>query len=298
MFTKKYIAAISGGPDSMSMLDQHRNEIEAVATVHYHKRTDADKDVACVIQYCNNNNIPIHILDVTQQMYDNIDNNNFQTKARIIRYNFFKEVCTIYNNYNVIIAHNYDDFMETAYYQRKRHSRALFYGIKDKTEIDGMKIYRPLINLRKSTLKRYCDEKKIPYAIDSTNTSDDYDRNRIRKIIGLWSTEEVCEFKQEINKYNKKNKKLLDLSISTYIEWKKLKYSKEYFENADINIAYQLIYRYYRENDITNISANKITQTIDFIKKGKPNAIYRITNELGISKKDNIISIINQDVEE
>ena len=40
--TKKYIAAVSGGPDSMAMLNMFKHKIKTVAFVNYKKRIESD----------------------------------------------------------------------------------------------------------------------------------------------------------------------------------------------------------------------------------------------------------------
>jgi tRNA(Ile)-lysidine synthase len=44
----KYLAAVSGGPDSMCMLDMYKNNIRGVCHVNYHKRPSAERDTRIV----------------------------------------------------------------------------------------------------------------------------------------------------------------------------------------------------------------------------------------------------------
>jgi type IV secretory pathway ATPase VirB11/archaellum biosynthesis ATPase len=55
---------------------------------------------------------------------------------------------------------------------------------------------------------------------------------------------------------------------------------------------YYLVYNFLSENNIKNISSNKINGIIEFICNGKNDKQYRITNDLKISRINNLISLI------
>ncbi|MGL4617020.1 MAG: tRNA lysidine(34) synthetase TilS, partial [Mycoplasmoidaceae bacterium] len=180
--SKKYIAAVSGGPDSMAMLNMFKNKIIAVAFVNYKKRIEADYEQQFVEKFCKENKIEFFPYIVNWEMHkDGI--NNFQAHARKIRYNFFCDVSMKKNNNNLLVAHNFNDFLETGYAQLEKKSKSLYYGIMQKSTYKNLKIFRPLLHLEKKYLEDYCIKNKVKYSIDHTNTSDDYERNRNRKII-------------------------------------------------------------------------------------------------------------------
>ena len=297
--TKKYIAAISGGPDSMALLHMYRRHIKVVCTVKYNKRPDCDKDVEIVRQMCEKWNIKFELLDVDFEMYNQIKDNNFQTKARKIRYNFFKEIAKKYNANELLVAHQLDDFLETAYAQKSKSSLSLFYGISEYSKYDDLKIYRPLIRrYRKKTLQRYCDDFNIPYAIDSSNNEDIYERNRIRKIIAMWDTKKVHEFLKETDKYNKEHKKIR-LQIERLSEtWRTSLYDVRLFKTFDDKQQFYVIYDFLNSNEIYRPNRHKIEGVIEFIK-GMHGKEFRLSDNKHLIKKDGKISIveIGNDVE-
>lgn len=70
IFNKKpYLAAISGGPDSIALLHMYRRHIRIVAVVKYNKRQDCQCDVDCVVKLCDKYKIKYEILDVTSDVY-------------------------------------------------------------------------------------------------------------------------------------------------------------------------------------------------------------------------------------
>ncbi|GHU31987.1 hypothetical protein FACS1894166_04450 [Bacilli bacterium] len=181
----KYLAAVSGGPDSMALLNMYRKQIKMVCHVNYHRRPTANRDANIVKNYCKAHKIPCSVLNVTSAMYKKYDNlsHNFQTMARLIRYDFFKTISKKTKISTILIAHNKDDFLETALMQKEKESAALFYGINELAQFGGLKVYRPLLSIRKPDLKAFCDIMEIPYGIDETNENDKYARNKIRKEI-------------------------------------------------------------------------------------------------------------------
>ena len=293
---KKYVIAVSGGPDSMALLHMYRKYVKAVCTVKYNKRTDCQYDVDCVKKLTDKYNIPLEILDVTQQMYDDVNVNNFQNKARIIRYNFFKEIAKKYNTNKILVAHQIDDFLETAYMQKKQNLNLYFYGIKEKTILDNeFEIYRPLIKkYRKSTLQRYCDDYNIQYAIDSSNCQSLYERNKVRKIIGQWDTKRVYEFLKQIDKYNKAKLKEYKQNQKLYLKWKNSKFSVRCFKQFKDNDQDQIIYLYLQDHQFYRQSYNKIVGIKKFII-GMHGKEYRLNDNVRLKKNNKCITIVSKE---
>jgi tRNA(Ile)-lysidine synthase len=207
---KKYLIGVSGGPDSMCLLDMYKKEIKLVCHVNYNKRKSAKRDENIVKEYCKKNNLKLAILSVTRKIYERYMNNenNFQSIARKIRYDFFVECANKQGVSTVLIGHNYDDFVETAYMSMRKQSKALFYGIRKRNKYKTICISRPLISKRKKTLMKYCLDHKINFGIDETNLEDGYERNRIRKELAKMSKDEFSELIKKIRQYNLDHVKL------------------------------------------------------------------------------------------
>lgn len=289
----KYILAVSGGPDSMAMLHMYRKKTQAVCVVNYKKREDSDHDVSLVVDFCNLYNIKYYIHNVTQKTYENNKKINFQTLARQIRYNFFLKICKNEQNMNLLIAHNLNDHLETAYMQFNRNSRSLFYGIVEKSNYLGLKIKRPLIRLQKSTLERYCKQKDVKYAIDHTNSSDMYERNRVRKIISTWSSEQVAEFMNKIKTHNKQHKKTRKLVAKQYKLWTNSSFNVHFLNKLDQDISYYLIYEFLKSHDELNNSETKIKNIIAFVLNNSGNKEFRLANIKKLVIKNQCLKIVN-----
>ncbi len=97
--------------------------------------------------------------------------------ARIVRYEFFNEVCTQYNCTKIAVAHNKNDNAETILLNLIRGSGSKgFDGIRP---VNG-NIIRPLIGISRTEIEDYAKDNGISYVTDSTNTQDIYARNIIR----------------------------------------------------------------------------------------------------------------------
>ena len=287
---KKYIAAISGGPDSMALLHKYYKNIIAVCSVDYNKREKSYLDNEIVKKFCDDHNIAFHLLKVEDELYQKYDLSNFQDLARKIRYEFFVEIANKYQNYDLLIAHNYNDWLETAYMQLNKKSKSLYYGIRKNTQYKTLNIHRPLIKIKKDNLLKYCLKNNIQYAIDYTNELDIYERNKIRKIIKEWNKKEYFHFYWTINMYNLKNLYKDHSVIKAFKKWKEQKFTYEFFINSNPTKQYYLIYYLLSDFNEKNNSANKIFNLINFLKL-KNNKHYRLENNKIICWENDKIKI-------
>lgn len=182
------IVAVSGGPDSMCLLNSLVNLKEklklnkiAVAHVNHMLREEAQEETEYVKKYCENKNIEIYI------RYANIkeisENNKIseETAGREERYKFFEEIATKINANKIAIAHNLNDNAETVLMHFIRGT-----GINGLTGIkpyrDG-KYIRPLIECDRKEIEEYCKEKNLNPKYDKSNLDNNYTRNKIRNLL-------------------------------------------------------------------------------------------------------------------
>ncbi|WP_339020920.1 tRNA lysidine(34) synthetase TilS [Spiroplasma endosymbiont of Atherix ibis] len=198
---KKYILGLSGGPDSVFLfyylLDKGIKNFIA-CHVNYNFRNDSYKDLNLVKKICKKNNIKLVFKNINQN-YSQL-NQNFESWARIIRYDFFCKELEKYNAQAILIAHNLNDHIETYVMQNQNHKKVSFYGIKSESFYKNKKIIRPIILYRKSFILDYLKRQNISYIIESTNFDTKYERNKIRKML------KEKDFDEFINKINFKNK--------------------------------------------------------------------------------------------
>ena len=172
-----WLAAVSGGADSMAMLDICRSSgirLHA-AHVNYHKRESAMRDQRLCEAYCHIHGIPFHCLRA-----ENRAGKNFQAEARRERYAFFASLCQRYSLSGVLVAHQQDDVLETYVMQKQRGSVPQHYGLQADTVLHGVRVIRPLLDHTRAQLRAYCLSAGIAFGDDESNAADDYQRNRVR----------------------------------------------------------------------------------------------------------------------
>lgn len=208
---KCIVIAVSGGADSMFLLNTMINLKESknlkivVAHVHHNLRKESDYEANMVEKYCKKNKIIFEYMKIEEY-----PNNKFsEAIARDIRYSFFDKLMKKYNSNFLFTAHHGDDLVETVLMKIIRGSSIEGYaGFKQISSDRGYNIVRPLIYLTKEEIEKYLVSKKIWYALDKSNYSDKYKRNRIRMNILPYLKKEDKNVHLKFLKYSNKLLKL------------------------------------------------------------------------------------------
>lgn len=183
----KIVLGVSGGPDSISMLNI-LNEIKEefkfeiyVAHVNHLIRKEAEDDERFVQEYCTRNNIKCFVKRIDVIKIANTKKIGTEEAGRNARYEFFEEVMEKVDANKIAIAHNVNDKVETIIMNLMRGSSIS--GLKGIEPIRDNKYIRPLIECERQEIEQYCEENKLDPRIDKTNFENDYTRNKIRNIV-------------------------------------------------------------------------------------------------------------------
>jgi tRNA(Ile)-lysidine synthetase-like protein len=189
---------VSGGMDSMCLLNclfkvtqskhypgHFQTRLVVFHFNHEMRGIESDRDEEFVIDYCLQHGIPVLTERRSEFGQYFQKQNNFQTQARNWRrqrsYDVCKQMSSIIqaNNFYILMAHHMRDLAESLLQHILRGSG--LEGLKGFLEFDNeTKIMRPFVNFPYQDLKRYADVCKIPFRTDSSNESDDYERNYLR----------------------------------------------------------------------------------------------------------------------
>ena len=182
------IIAVSGGPDSMCLLDnmrkiQKENLIGipfsiGVAHVNHGIREEAEKETDYVIRYCLQYNIPYHIKKVNVIQLAKQKKIGLEEAGRNVRYTFFEELIQQKKATKIAVAHNENDNVETILMHLLRGSGPN--GLRGMEYIRNGKYIRPLIEVPRNEIEEYCRKEKIDPKIDKSNLDNTYTRNKIR----------------------------------------------------------------------------------------------------------------------
>lgn len=176
----KILVAVSGGPDSISLLDglfclgKKYEWMLHIAHVNYGLRgVDSDADEQFVRERASFYDIPFSTLHPKKSSLTA----NLESHLRTIRYSFFEKTRKKHGCDSIAVAHNEDDQAETFLLRVLRGSGLR--GLGAMRPNDGV-VIRPLLLTSKRDILRYLEEKNLSYRVDSTNTQPIFTRNRIR----------------------------------------------------------------------------------------------------------------------
>lgn len=180
------VVGVSGGPDSMTLLSillklkEEFNLKIYVAHVNHMLRENAIKDEEYVKEFCEKNNIEMFIKKANISEIAKKEKIGFEEAGRNARYNFFEEILKNTESNKIAIAHNLNDKVETIIMNTLRGSGVS--GLKG-IEPKRKKYIRPLIEIERHEIEKYCIENEINPRHDESNDDNTYTRNKIRNII-------------------------------------------------------------------------------------------------------------------
>ena len=176
----KMAVAVSGGVDSMCLLYWlHKVKADIVCLHVNHKlRPEADTETEYVKDVCKRLNIPCHIFYWTDEKPES----GLEAAAREARYKMMTDFCLENNIEYLLTAHQSDDQIETFLMNLSRGSGLYgLSGMMPESVRNGVKILRPLLEVSRDEIKKYCDDNNIKYFVDSMNSDEHYTRVKIRK---------------------------------------------------------------------------------------------------------------------
>lgn len=180
------VVGVSGGPDSITLLNilltlkEEYNLKIYVAHINHMIRENAIKDEEYVKDFCNKNNIEVFIKKANIIEKSKQDKKGLEETGREVRYEFFEEVLKNTNSNKIAIAHNLNDKIETIIMNLTRGTGLS--GLKG-IEAKRGKYIRPLIEIERTEIEKYCDEENLNPRIDESNQDNTYTRNKIRNIV-------------------------------------------------------------------------------------------------------------------
>ena len=184
-FMAKYEAArlavgVSGGIDSVCLLHWlHEIGADVVCLHVNHKlRPEADIETEYVKDVCGQLDIPCHVFTWNGEK----PKTGIEAAAREARYKMMTDFCRDHNIKYLLTAHQSDDQIETFLMNLSRGSG--LYGLSamlSESVRDGIVILRPMLEISRKEIKKYCDDNNIKYFVDSMNGDEHYTRVKIRK---------------------------------------------------------------------------------------------------------------------
>ena len=182
----KVLVAVSGGPDSICLLNilynlKEKLKIEiCVAHVNHLIREEAKGDAEFVKEFCRSKNIEFFYKEYNIKEIAKIEKISVEEAGRNARYEFFEEIAKESSINKIAIGHNKNDLVETLIMNILRGTGTQ--GLKGILNKNGMYI-RPLLDISREKIEEYCEKNNLKPRIDLTNFENNYTRNKIRNIV-------------------------------------------------------------------------------------------------------------------
>ncbi len=208
---KQYGVAVSGGPDSMLLLNvlsrwaNLEGKFLNVFSFDHNLRKESLNEIlfvkkACKKLKCNFFQIKWHEKPKSALM----------EQARIARYSYIAKECIEKNIKTLFLGHHADDIAETV--SMRIINNSYLEGlcpIFELREIFKIKLFRPLLCFTKNQILQLNSKKKIDFISDPSNLDDKYLRPRVRKVLNneielKYNLVKAASIFCNIRKYNEK----------------------------------------------------------------------------------------------
>lgn len=183
----KFVLAISGGVDSMALVDFFRRSKCEFVVAHFNHQLQPINQLMekIVREYCEQYSIEFYVgKGVSIKLSASLNHVSVEAEAHQQRYSFLNAVSRAisgdkgFKTY-IVTAHHQDDQVESVLLN-------LFRGVSLDSvfmkKIDGNR-YKPLLNVHKSELIEGAISRKLVWVEDPTNEENDADRNWLRNDI-------------------------------------------------------------------------------------------------------------------
>ena len=197
---KPVLVALSGGADSVSLLDVLLRAGYTCVAAHcnFHLRgEESNRDEAFVRDLCKQMNVELEVTDFDTIEYARTHEVSIEVAARELRYRWFDEMARKHQCQAVCVAHHQNDQAETILLNLKRGT-----GIRGLAGMrpvsanpivpESVPIVRPLLCTTRGYIEHYLKDKRhLNWVTDSTNSDTSITRNAIREQLKNYSKTEI-----------------------------------------------------------------------------------------------------------
>lgn len=197
----KLVAAVSGGVDSVVMLDALFILSEKLGfelfIAHYNhnlRGESSQNDVKFVEQKASNYGLQFFSSEGNVKQFSEKNDLSIEAAARTLRYNFYERTARTIEADYVATAHNADDSAETFLLNLIRGTGLTgLAGIPPvRPLVKNVQMIRPLMAFSKDEIKKYAEIRALKWSEDETNAVLEFTRNKIRLDL-------IPKLKQEYN---------------------------------------------------------------------------------------------------
>ena len=182
---KKYLVAVSGGPDSLALVALTKAYTFFKKTRFYYLlvdhniRKNSSQEAKKVKNLLKKKHLNLNVLLNKKKIIKNI-----QAEARNVRYDLFKDFCKKNNIKVILTAHNLEDQVETFFIRLSRGSGLKgLSSMKSISKINNqISLVRPLLDTQKKFLIKISKTIFGKYIKDPSNKNQKYLRTKVRNL--------------------------------------------------------------------------------------------------------------------
>jgi len=251
-----YIVAVSGGVDSMVLLDmlaQQSGLKLVVAHFDHGIRSDSREDRQLVEKVAEKLGLPF--LSERAELGLTVS----EATAREARYGFLRRQLKEYKARAIITAHHQDDLVETVLFNLMRGTNRR--GLAPL--VNQPDILRPMLPYAKADILDYANQQQITWREDSTNQDLRYSRNHIRHLlVPKLTIEQRAKLLDLINKttdLNSQTDNLLAMFIAPKLD-------REWFATLDTATAKEVMASWLRSHGVREYSRQTLERTVQQVQ--------------------------------
>lgn len=178
------IAAVSGGADSIALLDvlvsveELRLNLVVAHLNHTLRGAESDGDEAFVRQVAEGYGLPCEVERADVRGVSSREKLSLEEAGRVTRHAFLRKVAEKHRASVIALGHHADDQAETVLMRLLRGAGGT--GLAGMAPKTADKLVRPLLGVTRGEIEAYLLGRGIAYRIDSSNTDTNFLRNRVR----------------------------------------------------------------------------------------------------------------------
>ncbi len=290
----KYVVAVSGGVDSVVLLDMLSNNPGldlVVAHYDHNMRFDSAQDTQFVKELAQKYGFEFLSNKAEVEVKS-------EEEARKLRYEFLDKAKRSTSSNAIIIAHHQDDVIETMMINLLRGTSNT--GLASLSSNNT--VIRPLLDMSKEQISEYARINKLEWREDSTNSDNKFLRNYIRNVLIPDGLAKNPNFKQEmlqINKSARSNRAQLEDALAELAQAlclydkKKVTIDRSQFTMLPNEVASALLVHVIKglPADV-EINKKQIARAIRFLKTGKNNKHMEFSGNVNLQISNSLLEMM------
>lgn len=277
----RYVVAVSGGVDSVVLLDMLRRDSRLqliVAHFDHGMREHSAADADFVRELAQQYGLPF------ETAQGNLGSAASEAFARQARYAFLRRVCAKHQATAIITAHHQDDLLETVLINLLRGTG--WRGLASLRDTPDLR--RPLLQTTKAQLVAYARANQLAWHEDHTNTDERYLRNHVRQqLVPRLDTSQ----RQELLALTARQAEIREQAEELVAQLvPRHEFSRVFLVTTPTKVAYELL----RHASGQNLTRPMLARMLWFAKTAKPGKMLQVSRHLQLIIKATTVVVCKQ----